>query len=168
RFVENQDCRLMRDRLCQPYALSHSLAVTRHFSICGFDEVHAFECELAKLVYALAIVSMDQQERIQKLPSGNASRKRVKLSAITNFAKELLRLIRGNAQQRNRAACWTQQARHQIHQGRLPCTVRTDQARNAWRDLQVHSIHSEYLSVKLGDVVEDDQLVRGSHFISHR
>src|SRR5262245_54472057 len=53
-----------------------------------------------------------------------------------------------------------EQACHQIHQGRLPCTVWPNQARDAGRNLQVHSIDAEYLSIKLGDIVKDDELIR--------
>ncbi len=93
--------------------------------------------------------------------------KRIKLSAVTNLAKQLFGLIGGNSEQRDRTARRTQQPGHQIHQRRLPCSVWTNQTGDAGRDLQVDAIHSEYLAVKLGDVVEDDQLIRRIIDLSH-
>jgi hypothetical protein len=79
----------MRDRLRQTNALSHALAVGRDFSIPGFDETDAFERNLAQLVCSLAIETVDQQKRIDKLASGHTSRKRIKLRAVADFAKQL-------------------------------------------------------------------------------
>src|ERR1043165_3456287 len=68
-------------------------------------------------------------------------------------------MIRGNAEQRDRPARWSQQSGHQVHQRRLPCPVWSNETRDAGRDLQIHAVHSEYLAVELGDVVEDDELI---------
>src|SRR4030095_9361297 len=62
-------------------------------------------------------------------------------------------------QQRNGSACRPEQTGHQVHQSRLPCPIRSNQTRNARRDLQVYSIDSKYLSVELGDIIEDDELI---------
>src|SRR6185369_2368344 len=99
---------------------------------------------------------MDHQKRIDKLAPGYTSRKRIKLRTVAHFAKQSLGLIRWDTKKRDRSARRTQQAGHEVHQRRLPCSIRPNETRNAGRDLQVDSIHSEYLAIKLGDVVEDD------------
>src|SRR5262249_48276888 len=83
-------------------------------------------------------------------------------------AKELFGLISANSEQRDRAARGPQQARHQIHQRRLPCSVWTDETRDARRDLQVDAVHSEYLAVELGDVIEDDELISRNRHRTYR
>src|SRR6185503_10822042 len=164
RLVENQDNRLMGDRLCKPDTLPHSFAVTRDLSIGSFHEIHAFECNLAQFVRTFAIVTMDHQERVDKLSSCDTSRERIELRAVANFAEQFFRSICRNSQKRNRASRRPQQSGHQIHQRRLPCSVWPDQTRNPRRDLDVDSIHSQYLAVELGDVVEDDELIGRTHF----
>src|SRR6185312_1849111 len=99
----------------------------------------------------------------------HASRKRIELRAVTDFAKQSLGLVGRNTQKRDRAARWSQQSGHQVHQRRLPCSVWSNETRDAGRDLEVDSIHAEYLAVELGDVVEDDELSRhglSNHLVS--
>src|SRR5262245_56801668 len=67
-----------------------------------------------------------------------------------------------NSQERNLAAGWSQQTSHEIHDGRLPCSVGSDQTGNSGCDLQIHPVHTEDLSIELGDVIEDDQLISSS------
>src|ERR1043166_9207027 len=104
RFVENQNCGFVRDRLGEPYALPHSLAVTRNFSIGGLNEIYVFERNLAQLVRTLSIETMDQQKRVDKLASRHASRERIELHAVADFAKQLLGLVSRNTQDFDRAA----------------------------------------------------------------
>src|SRR5215216_5577569 len=73
RLIENQYGRLMGDRLCKPDTLSHSFAVTCNLSIGSFHETHAFQRNLAQIVRAFAIVTMDHQKRIDKLSSRHTS-----------------------------------------------------------------------------------------------
>src|SRR6185369_2624306 len=67
RFVENQNSRLVRDRLREPDALSHALAVRRDFAIRGIHEIDAFDSKLAEVVCLLAIVTVDEKKRVDKL-----------------------------------------------------------------------------------------------------
>src|SRR5689334_6145322 len=83
RLVENQNCRLVRDRLRQPDALSHAFAVPSYFAIRGIDEIHAFDSKLGEIVCLLTIVTIDKEKRVNKLAARHASRKRVKLRAVT-------------------------------------------------------------------------------------
>src|SRR6185369_7901030 len=159
RLIQNQNRRLVRDRLREANALSHALAVTRYFPIRSIGEVDALDCKLGQIVRLLAIETVDEQERRNKLATSHASRKRIELRAVTDFAKQTFRLISRDAQKLDRSARGTQQSRHQVHQRRLPCSVRPDKTRNARRNLEVDPVHSEYLAIELGDVVEDDQLI---------
>src|SRR5690349_13118838 len=102
---------------------------------------------------------MDQQKRIEKLAPGQPTWERVKLRAVADSAKQSFGLVGRNAEQRDRAARRSQQPGHQVHQRRLPGAVRSDEAGDARRDLQIHAVHAEYLAVELGDVVEDDELI---------
>src|SRR5690348_13228166 len=149
----------MRDRLRQPNTLSHTLAVRRHFSIAGFDKTDAFERYLSQLVHSFRTEAVNRQVRFDKLAARHASRKRIELRAVTNLAKQPLRLIGRNTQQRDRSTRRPQQSRHQVHQRRLPCSVWTNKTGDAGRNLNVNSIDAEYLAVELGDVVEDDELI---------
>src|SRR6185436_7519769 len=78
----------------------------------------------------------------------------IELSAVSNFAEELFGLIGRRTQDCNPTARGPEQAGHQIHERRFPCAIRTDKTRYARAKAQVHAIDSEYLSVKLGDVVK--------------
>src|SRR5688572_2849780 len=102
---------------------------------------------------------MNGQKRIDELAAGHASRKRIELRAVSDLAKQPLRLIGPDAEQRDRPARRTQQPGHEIHQRRLPCPVWSNQTGDPGRDLEVDAIHAEYLAVKLGDVVEDDEMI---------
>jgi hypothetical protein len=64
-------------------------------------------------------------------------------------------LIGGYAENRDAAARWAQQAGHQIHQGRLAGTIGAHETGNACANTQVDAIHSKYLTVKFGDIIED-------------
>src|SRR6185369_6547734 len=107
RFVKNENCRLVCDRLREPDALSHTLAVSRYFAIRGISKVDTLDCKLAQLVCVFAIVTMNEQKRVDKLAASHAARKRIELGAVTKFTKELLRLIGGNPQNGDRAARWS-------------------------------------------------------------
>ena len=74
---------------------------------------------------------MNQQKRLDEFASGQSARERIKLSAITNLAKQLFRLIGRNTENRDAAASGPQQSRHQIHQRRLPRSVWPNQTGDA-------------------------------------
>ena len=92
------------------------------------------------------------------------ARERIKLSAVAHFTEKLFGLVGRNAEKRDTAARRTQQARHQIHQGRLACAVWPDETGDARTNLQIDAVDSEYLSIKLGDIVKDDFGRRISNF----
>src|SRR2546423_7576566 len=159
RFVEDQDRGLMRDGVGQTNALPHAFAVGRDLSVRGVEQIDSLQRNVSQLVSAFAIEAIHQQIRVNKLAAGKTARKGIKLSAVTEFAKQSFGLIRRDSQNRDRATRGSQQSGHQIHQRRLSCSVRSNQTRNAGPDLKVDAIHPEYLAVELGDVVEDDELV---------
>ena len=88
----------MRDRLRQPDALAHSFAVGRNFAIRRVKQTDAFERSDRQLVRLLSVETVDQQKRLDELAAGQPARKRIELRAVTDFAKQLLRLIGGNAE----------------------------------------------------------------------
>ena len=51
--------------------------------------------------------------------------------------------------------------RHQIHQSRLARTVRSDETRNARRNLQINPIDAENLAVEFRHVFKHDHLSEG-------
>src|SRR6185369_14253447 len=164
RLIENQYGRLVGDRLCQPDTLPHSFAVTCNLPIGSFQEIYAFERNVAQLVCTFAIVTMNHQERVDEFSAGHTSRKRIELRTVADSSEQLVRPVRRNSEKRNFASRRPQQPGHQIHQRRLPCSVWSDKTRDSRRDLNVDAIHAEYLAVELGDVVEDDELIRRTHF----
>src|SRR5579864_730254 len=89
--------------------------------------------------------------------------KRIELSAISDVTKELFRFVRCESQHADAALRWTDEAGNKVHQGGLAGSVWSDQTCHAGRKSKVHAIHAKDLSVKLGDVFENDAAVRGGH-----
>ena len=106
----------MRDRLSEPNALPHALAVSSDFAIGGIGEVHAvdgFPCELA----GLSVRKAAQQQSVEdKFESGNATREGIKLGAVTQVTKEFFGVIRRDAQHADVALCWADEAGQQVHE----------------------------------------------------
>src|SRR5258705_10202830 len=98
----------MSNRLREPDALAHALTIGGDFSIPGLNKIYALERNLSQLVCFLLLQAVYQQERINKFSSRYPSRERIKLCAVANLAKQLFRMICGNAQQRNLTASRTQ------------------------------------------------------------
>src|SRR6185436_5864723 len=103
-----------------------------------------------------AIITMHQQKRTNKPATCSSSRKRIKLRAVTNFSKQYFGPVGPYSKQRDTALGGTQKTCHQVHQGRFTCTIGSNQTGNTGRNREVHSIDSEYVAIKLGDIVEDD------------
>src|SRR6185312_3502481 len=103
--------------------------------------------------------SLDQQIRVNKLTTCHASRKRVELRAVADFLEQLFRLIGRRAEDANRAASRLKQSGHQIHQRRLAGAVWSNKARDARRNLQIHTIDAKNLSIEFRDIVENDLIV---------
>ncbi len=98
---------------------------------------------------------MNEEKRVDEFAAGQASGKGIKLGAVTDLAEELLRLVSRNTEKGDLAPRRPQQPRHEIHDRGLAGAVRPDETGNAGADAEIDSIHSENLTVELGDVVED-------------
>src|SRR6266542_4742863 len=101
RLVENQYRRLMSDCLREANSLSHSLAVCRNLSIAGLQKTYPFQRRDRELFSLFPAKSMHEQERLNEFSPRQSAGKRIKLGAITKLAKKLLRLICGNAENRD-------------------------------------------------------------------
>ena len=66
RLVENQNCRMMTNRLRQPNPLPHAFAVARDFSECGFGHADAVERFMGETKRFLIIQSMQPQGVVHK------------------------------------------------------------------------------------------------------
>src|SRR5262245_3648370 len=159
RLVKNHDRGLVRDRLGQPYALAHALAVSGDFAVGGLDQVNAFDRAPGLLLARPGRQAVNRKQTFDELVAGHPSRKRIELAAIADLAKQLLRVRRRNAQYYYAPARRLDQAGHQIHQRRLARPVRADQAGDARRDGQVDAVDAEDFAVKFRDALEDDQLI---------
>src|SRR5204862_3432512 len=109
----------------------------------------------------------NREKRIDKLAPRNSTWKRVKLRAVTHLAKQSFRAVSWYTQQRHRPACRTQQSRHQIHQRRFTRPVWSNETGYTRCNRKINPIDAEYLSVELGDVVEDDQIIFHNGIIAH-
>src|SRR5262245_20091542 len=159
RLVQNHRRGLVRDRLGQPDALSHALAVSGDLAVGGLNQIDALDRAPGHLFGLLARQAVNRQKRFDEVVAGHPFRERIELAAIADLAKQLLRVRRRNAENADAASRRLDQAGHQIHQRRLAGTVRADQAGDARRDGQVDAVDAEDFAVKFRDVLEDDQLV---------
>src|SRR5262249_27725917 len=159
RLVHNHHREFGHELLGQPYALAYALAVSGDLAVGGVDKIDAFDRAPGLLLDLLGRQAMNRQKGFDELVAGHPSGKRIELAAITDFAKQLLRVRRRNAENADVAARRLDQAGHQIHQRRLARTVRADQTGDARSDAQGDAVDAEDFSVKFRDVLEDDQLI---------
>src|SRR6267143_6829569 len=135
----------MRDCLRQTDALPHAFAVSRDFSIRSVKQTNAFQSGGRQRESFFLFITVDQQKRADEFPSRQPTRKRIKLRAVTELFEKLLRAIGRNVENRDAAARWPEQSRHQVHERRLAGAVWSYEAGNARRNLQANAVYSEYL-----------------------
>ena len=149
----------MADRLRQPDALPHALRVARHLAIGGLRHVDALDRLIGARERLLVRQSVQPQRIVDELAARDAAREAVELRAVADRAEEAFGVGSRNAEHPDAAPRRHDQARHQVHQRRLAGAVRTDQARDSGRDLQVDAVDAEHVAVELRHVLEGDELL---------
>src|SRR5215831_9984272 len=98
RLIENQYRRVVSDGLRQPHALPHALAVGADLSICRGEQIHARQRLFSQTIGLGFRESGHLEKSSNKLTARQSWRKRIELRTVTKAAKQLLRLISGNAE----------------------------------------------------------------------
>src|SRR5260370_34930538 len=106
---------------------------------------------------------MKRQRGIEGVVAIRAGREGVKLGAISHLPEEFDGLLRGKAEDMNRALRRLDQPSQQIHQRGLARAVRSDKTCNPRLERETYFVHAENFSVKFGDALENDLAIVRSH-----
>src|SRR5580704_9816354 len=162
-FVENQHGWMMCNRLGQANALPHAFAIASDLASGDLRHAGAFECFARELRGLVVAETMKTQWPVNEVVAIRARREGIELRAIPNLAEEFDRLLRRKAEDVNRAVGWFDQAGQQIHQRRLARSIGTYEAGDSRLEGEIHFVHTENFSVKLGDFVEHNLAGVWSH-----
>src|SRR5580658_771306 len=122
----------------------------------GLREAGALEGFIRKFYGLIMGKAVEPQWPIDEIVAVGARREGIELRAVTDLAEELDGLLGREAEDVNRPSGRLDQAGEQVHQGGLARTVGADEAGDSRLEREIHFIHAENFSVKLGDIVEND------------
>src|SRR5258707_15387354 len=106
---------MMRIAWSKAMPLSNPLAVARHFALRHLRHACALEGFVGEFLRLVASKTVQTQRPIDEVVAIRAGREGVKLSAVTDLAKELDWLLRGEAEDADCALRRFDQTGQQVH-----------------------------------------------------
>src|SRR5262245_7674062 len=147
----------MRDGLRKPHPLPHALGIARDLAIRRLRQTQTLERLPRSLLCFRSAVAEKKEAGGDKREPGRPPRRGVVLGGVARLPHQCFGIARRDPAHQDAAVVGEDQAGHQIHQRRLARPVRSDEARDSWRDVQRDAVYAEHLAVKLRDVFENDR-----------
>src|ERR1051325_10799044 len=94
----------MRNRLSQTHSLAHAFAVRANLSIRRRHQLDALQSSFSQFVHLTFWKAGNHQKRADEFAARETTRKRIKLRAVADFAKQFVRTIGWNAKHAELAA----------------------------------------------------------------
>jgi len=149
RLVEDQQFRIVDERLRQLDALPHALAVGADLLVRGVHQIDALNRAFRRGIRVAVVEAVEAHQRGDPLEAGHALVKRVLLGTKPDPIVERRVSPDRLAQHANRALARLELAGHQFHERRLARTVRPEQSSDARRNRDGHVVQAAHLPVPL-------------------
>ena len=153
RLVENQQLRLVDDRLRELHALAHALAVGADLLVRRVEQIDAGQRPPRRFHRVFLVVAVQADQRRHPFEAGHALVERILLGTEAN-----LEIQRGIAPDRfaehlHGALARFELTGDQLHERRLAGAVRTEQPGDARRHVHGDIVQSDHLPVPLRDLL---------------
>ena len=156
RLVEDQQLRVVDDRLRELHALAHPFAVGADLLVRGVEEIDDSERAPRGLGRLGVAEAVEPDERADPLQPGHAVVERVLLGAESDLEKEMRVAPDRLAEDGDAAFARAKLTGDQLHERRLAGAVRAEQTGHAGRHADRHVVEADDLPVPLRDVVRRD------------
>ena len=158
RFVEDQQLRIVDDRLGELDALAHAFAVGADLLVRGLHQIDRGQRRARRLVGFLLAEAVQPHQRAHPFEPGHPVVERILLRAESDLEEEVRVAPDRFAEDLDDPLARLELAGNQLHERRFTSPVRSEQAGDARRHFHRHVIEADDLAVPFRDVIGRDNL----------